>query len=164
MDQIQGMEIVIFFLALATCIVAAVPGGVFGPDPWYRALPKPSWTPPDVIFPVAWTLLYLSISAAAARLAGPLADGDARAVIALLLWTLQIVMNAVWTPLFFGARRPDLGLALVLPFAIAVTVTSGIFAWIDPVAGALMAPYTIWVWFAAALNAAIVHLLRGESS
>ena len=61
------MDFTLFLTYLAACGAAAATGAMFQPGEWYRGLSKPRWTPPDWLFPVAWTVLYLSMSAAAAR-------------------------------------------------------------------------------------------------
>jgi tryptophan-rich sensory protein len=63
------MFITLFLVFLAACFAAGATGALFQPGEWYRSLRKPSWTPPDWLFPGAWTVLYLSMAAAAARIA-----------------------------------------------------------------------------------------------
>src|SRR5579885_2785247 len=88
-----------FVLAVAA---AAVIGGMFRPDAWYARLEKPSWTPPNWLFAPVWTLLYIAIA-----VAGWLVWRIRPAIsAALLVWVVQIVLNAMWTWLFFGLRRP----------------------------------------------------------
>ena len=93
-------------------------GGLFPPGRWYDNLQKPAWTPPNWLFPVAWTTLYLCMAAAGARVA--VAEGNG---IAMALWSLQIALNALWTPVFFGLRRMRLGLIVLLCLWLAVAAS-----------------------------------------
>ena len=103
------MDFALFFTFLAACGAAAATGALFSPGDWYRGLRKPVWTPPDWLFPVAWTTMYLCMSAAAARVAVLPDAGQA-----LALWSVQIAFNALWTPVFFGLKRMGAGLVVVL--------------------------------------------------
>lgn len=141
------MDYLIFFTFLAACGAAAATGALFSPGPWYRALRKPVWTPPDWLFPVAWTTLYLCMSAAGARVADMPGSGQA-----LALWGLQIGLNALWTPVFFGLRRMGGGLVVVLLLWVAVALTMVAMWQLDRIAGLLFAPYLLWVTVASALN------------
>ena len=145
------MEFITLFLTyLAACGAAAATGALFQPGDWYRSLNKPRWTPPDWLFPVAWTVLYLSMSVAAARVA---MAGDAGQ--ALALWSVQIALNALWTPVFFGLRRLGAGLVIIFLLWLAVAATMLAFWQVDPVAGLLFAPYLLWVSVAGALNRSV---------
>ena len=92
------MDILLFFLFLAATIGAGATGALFPTGSWYKGLNKPSWVPPNWLFPVAWTSIYLLIAFAGARVAGLEASAYAMA-----FWAIQIVLNALWTPVFFGA-------------------------------------------------------------
>ena len=145
------MDLSVFSLFLAACCAAAATGSLFPPGGWYRALSKPAWTPPDWLFPIAWTLLYLASAIAAARVADR--DGAAHA---MGFWALQIALNTLWTPVFFGLQRIGAG-ALILGFLwLAVLGTLLTFRALDPLAGWLIAPYLVWVSYAGALNLAIL--------
>jgi translocator protein len=137
---------------LAAAFGAASTGTLFSPGAWYRTLSKPSWTPPDWLFPIAWTLLYLAMSIAAWRVAYA---GDAWVLPALALWSWQIVMNALWSPVFFGLRRLGAALVVISFLWLAVALTTAVFLYVDAVAGYLMVPYLVWVSYAGALNAAL---------
>ena len=94
-----------FGIYLAACFVAGSTGGLFPPGEWYQNLKKPRWTPPNWMFPVAWMTLYVLMAYAGARLSQ--IDG---AGTALALWSLQIALNALWTPVFFGLKKIKLAL------------------------------------------------------
>jgi benzodiazapine receptor len=86
------------------------------------------------------------------RVAG---SGSAWAIPGLALWAWQIVMNALWSPIFFGLHRLGGALVALIGLWIAVALTTAVFFLADPVAGALMVPYVVWVTIAGALNFAL---------
>lgn len=123
---------------------------------WYRLLQKPSFNPPAWIFPIVWTALYVLMVVSAYRVwRAPAGPARKRA---LILWWTQLAFNAAWSPIFFGARRPELALAdilLLLPAAFAYVIVA---RRVDRPAAAVMVPYLGWISFATVLNAAIVRL------
>lgn len=88
------MDIWVFFIFLLACGPAAATGAMFSPGDWYQALKKPGWTPPNWLFPVAWTTLYLCMALAAERVARQ-AGVNATAGIALALYALQMGLNCL---------------------------------------------------------------------
>jgi translocator protein len=149
------MDFGLFLTYLAACGAAAATGAMFQPGEWYRHLNKPSWTPPNWLFPVAWTTLYLCMSLAAMRVALLADTGQA-----LAFWSVQIAFNTLWTPVFFGLRRMGAGLVVLCGLWCAVAATMMAFWGHDWIAGALMAPYLLWVTVAGALNASVWRLNR----
>jgi tryptophan-rich sensory protein len=113
---------------------------------WYRTLRAPPGTPPDWVFPVAWTPLYAMMAVAAWRVW--LRVGFRR----LPWWFVQLALNAAWTPAFFSMRSPVLGLFVIVPFWAAILFTIQAFRPIDRVAAWLLVPYLAWVTYAAYLN------------
>ncbi|MEM1419101.1 MAG: TspO/MBR family protein [Pseudomonadota bacterium] len=144
------MDWLVFFVFLAATFAAASTGAMFSPGAWYERLDKPAWTPPNWLFPVAWTILYIAMAAAAARIA-TLPDPG----LGLAFWALQIALNAIWSPVFFGLRRIDIGLIVIAFLWLAVTATMIVFFLYDATAGWLLAPYVFWVSYASALNYAV---------
>lgn len=125
---------------------------MFSPGQWYRDLSKPRWTPPDWLFPLAWTVLYICSAVAATRVS--ILGGTAHA---MGFWALQIALNTLWTPVFFGLERIRAG-ALVLGFLwISVAGCLVTFFMADPLAGWLIVPYLVWVTIAGALNLSVWH-------
>ncbi|MFN0069394.1 MAG: TspO/MBR family protein [Limisphaerales bacterium] len=123
---------------------------------WYASLIKPAWNPPGWVFGPAWTLLYLLMGTAAWLV---WREGGWKAQARPLGWfLLQWLLNALWTPLFFGLHRPDLALVEIVAFwlVLAVTVTS--FWRVKKTAGVLLLPYLGWVSFATFLNFTIWRL------
>lgn len=151
------MDIWVFFVFLLACGPAAATGAMFSPGEWYQALKKPGWTPPNWLFPVAWTTLYLCMSLAAERVAR--AAGVNPAVgMALALYTLQMGLNCLWTPVFFGLKRMRAGLLVLVLLWLAVAATLVSFWSVDWVAGLLFLPYLTWVTIAGALNYSVMTL------
>lgn len=146
---------------VAATFVAALSGAIFKPGPWYDALSKPSWTPPGFLFPIAWTLLYAMI-AVAGWIAYGAAGGVFAAPLAFLLYFGQLALNAGWSAVFFGMRRPDLALVEVAALWLSIVGAIIAFAALDWRAAALMVPYLFWVSFAAVLNHAIWRLNPDE--
>jgi tryptophan-rich sensory protein len=142
-----------FLVFLFACMAAGLTGSLFPPGEWYSELNKPVWTPPNWVFPVAWPILYLLMSYSGATLANLESAGSA-----LALWALQISLNTLWTPVFFGLKNLKLGLIIIFLLLVSVAICTYVFwlyAWIS---GLLFLPYLAWVVFAAALNAAVLKL------
>ncbi len=126
---------------------AASSGALFMPGEWYDGLKKPSWTPPNWLFPVAWTILYTMIA-----VAGWLVWRRAGWSPALAIWGIGLVINALWSYLMFGRHEIGLALADVLALWLAVALFIAV-AWnLDRMAAYLFIPYLTWVTIAAALN------------
>ncbi len=138
----------VVFLVLVAAV--ALLGGMSAPDAWYTALQKPSFNPPGWIFGPAWTLLYVLMAVAAWRVYRVAGLG-----LAIGLWLLQLLVNAVWSPLFFAMHRIDLALIDIVVLDILVIATIVVFFNRDRIAAWLMLPYLAWIGFATALNAAI---------
>lgn len=147
------MDWTLFAIFLAACFAAGSTGALFEPGKWYDNLVKPSWTPPNWAFPVAWATLYLCIAVSAARVA-PL-EGSQHA---MAFFALQIALNTLWTPVFFGLKRMGTGMAVLVALWIAVAATLGTFWSLDRIAGLLFVPYLLWVTVAGALNYSVWRL------
>ncbi|UXU75952.1 MULTISPECIES: tryptophan-rich sensory protein TspO [unclassified Paracoccus (in: a-proteobacteria)] len=136
-----------FAVFLLACAAAAATGLIFQPGAWYSGLRKPSFTPPNWVFPLAWTTLYLLMAWSATRLAALPGAG-----LALALWSAQIALNTLWTPVFFGARRLGAGMAILSLLWLVVAALIVVAFRMDWVAGALLLPYLAWLTLAGALN------------
>lgn len=121
---------------------------------WYAQLTKPSFTPPPAVFGPVWTLLYVLMALAAWRAW----RSAARPTLVNGVFAGQLALNALWSQLFFGWRRPDLALIEIGVLWAAVVATVLVFAREDRGAAWMLVPYLAWVSFAAALNLAIVRL------
>lgn len=147
------MDWSVFAICLCACFTAGTTGAAFPPGAWYERLSRPSWTPPNWLFPVAWTTLYITMSLAAALIAPTPGSG-----LPMALWGLQIALNTLWTPIFFGLRRIGGAIFVIVALWLAVAATMVSFWMIDPVAGWLFVPYLIWCSIALALNVAVWRL------
>ena len=106
------------------------------PGEWYRSLAKPSWTPPPWLFGPAWTFLYLSMAVAAWGVWRKVGWATPNR-----WWLSQLLLNAAWTPLFFGLRQPGLAFAEIILLWLAIAVTMVKFFKTVRWAGVLMVPY-----------------------
>lgn len=147
------MEWTLFAIFLAAAATAGATGTFFSPGEWYEGLAKPSFTPPPIAFPIVWTTLYVLMSVAAARVAWKDVGGHA-----IAFWALQIALNTLWTPVFFGANKVGAALVVIVLLWLAIAATTWLFFTIDRIAGALMVPYLAWVSLATALNFSIWRL------
>ena len=146
-------------LSVVICFVVAGVGSLFtrpAIEGWYAALGKPSWTPPNWVFGPVWTVLYLAM-ATAAWLVWRRA-GFAGARLPLTLFALQLVLNLVWTGVFFGLQMPGAAFAEIGLLWLFILVTAIAFWPISRVAAWLMVPYLVWVAYAATLNYGIWRL------
>ena len=123
---------------------------------WYQSLHKAWFTPPDRVFGPVWAALYIVMAVAAWRVWRHRGARGRNA--ALLLFTLQLFLNLVWSYLFFGYQMIFLALVELVILEIVIVATGICFYRIDRWAGILFAPYVIWVAFAGLLNAAIYAL------
>lgn len=131
-------------------------GSQFTPSGWYAGIVKPSWTPPGWLFPPVWTFLYASMAVAAWLVWRRKVWSEVRP--ALAVYAGQLVLNGLWSWLFFGQHRIGVALAdIALLFALIV-ITTVLFWHHVRVAGVLFVPYALWVGFATALNFRIWQL------
>jgi translocator protein len=145
-------------LTLGASLLVISVGALFPPDAWFVALNKPAWNPPNWLFAPVWTTLYALMAIAAWRVWRlPSTQSRNRA---LTFYVVQLFLNAMWTPLFFGAHSLAGALADILLLDVMVAATIVLFSRLDRPAAWLMAPYMAWISFATALNAAIWWLNR----
>ena len=137
----------LFAIFLIACLAAAATGKVFKPGDWYEGLAKPAFTPPKWVFPVAWSVIYLLLAWAAARLAVLPRNG-----IVMALWAAQIALNTLWTPVFFGAHRMGFAMAVMAVLWLVVAALVTLAFRLDAVAAVMLLPYLAWLCVAAALN------------
>jgi len=123
------------------------------PGAWYAGLTKPSFNPPNWLFGPVWTVLYVLIAVAGWRVwqAAPRSR-------AMTLWWLQLALNFAWSPVFFGAHRVGLALAIVSAMLAAILGFISAAWRTERTSALLFLPYAAWVSFATALNAAILLL------
>jgi benzodiazapine receptor len=141
---------------ISACFLAAFTGTFFRPGDWYERLAKPSWRPPNRLFAPVWTILYFTIAVSGWLVWREV--GFTNAWLPFALYGTQLVLNAAWTPIFFGLHRPDLAFVDIVLVWLSIVATMFLFYPIHPEAALLLFPYLAWVTFAAALNFAIWRL------
>lgn len=127
-------------------------GYLTAPGPWYDTLVKPAFNPPSWAFGPAWTILYFLIAIAGTRVWIRELDTPLR------LWFAQLTFNFVWPPIFFGAQRPDLALAIIAALLVLILAFIAAVWKSDRVSALLFVPYAAWVGFASLLNLEFVRL------
>lgn len=143
-------------IILAVCFgIAALGAKVTAPEipTWYASLAKPSWTPPRIAFPIVWPILYFLMAIAAWRLWQ--APPSFLRTTALVLFAIQLALNASWSYVFFGAHNLIGGLYVIIVLALTLAATIFVSAFVDKLSAALLLPYIAWIAFATALNGRI---------
>lgn len=141
---------------VAINLIGGAPGFVFGPDTtWFRGLEKPTFYPPEIAFPVVWTLLFTLLGLALWLVWRT--DAPARRL-ALGLFVVQLAVNVTWTPAFFGLESLTAGLAVIVVLWLLIIATIEAFRRVDRRAALLLVPYLLWVTFAAVLNVELWRL------
>jgi len=153
-------DILKLIISIVACQCAGVIGSIFTSTEiptWYAALEKPFFTPPNWLFAPAWITLYLlmGISAFFIWRKGLV---NRQVKLALLVFLLQLILNALWSVIFFGLHSPLYGVIVIVALWIAILFTILRFFPISTLAGALLLPYIGWVSFAAVLNISILVL------
>ena len=154
-------QIAALVLSVVVCFAAAAVGAAFtSPNVpgWYASLDKPSWTPPSWVFGPVWSLLYLLMGISAWQVWRKVESRAA--VVPLVLFGIQLLLNVAWSGLFFGLRNPGAALIDIVLLWGAILATVIVFWRRSALAGWLMLPYLAWVSFAVALNLAIWNLNR----
>lgn len=142
---------------IAALCVAALGATVTDIGPWYQALAKPAWNPPDVVFPIGWTAIYALITVAGIT-AWRAARTSAQAEWVVGLFALNGFLNISWSILFFRFQRPDWAFVEVTLLWLSILVLIVYCGRFSRSAALLLAPYLVWVSFAGALNWAVVQL------
>jgi len=142
--------------AMALC-VAALGATVTDLGPWYQALAKPGWNPPDVVFPIGWTIIYALITIAGIT-AWRAATTSAAAEWIIALFALNGFLNISWSLIFFRLQRPDLAFYELIVLWLSVAVLIVYCGRFSKLAAWLLVPYLGWITFAGALNWSVVQL------
>ena len=153
----RKMDFALAALAVSSVVAASVLGQLATyPNlrPWYAGLTKPPFNPPDWVFAPVWTALFVLMAFAVWKILRlpretPLRDR------ALLLFYLQLTLNAAWSWMFFGANSPLLGLINIVPQFFVILFTLVVFRRLDAIAGLCLVPLAVWVGFASVLNSSI---------
>ncbi len=153
-------EVLILFSSIIICQLAGFIGSIFTASSiptWYANINKPSFNPPNWVFAPVWTTLYLLMGISLFLvLREGLNEKDIK--IAIAVFAFQLVLNSLWSFLFFGLRSPFAAFNEIIVLWIVILVSIILFFRISPVAGALLIPYILWVSFASVLNFSIWRL------
>ncbi len=149
------LSIPTLLLCIGLCFVFAYAGSTFTPVPgseWYYSLLKrPSWNPPDWLFPPVWTILFLLMGTSLALVVEQW--GEKKQIqVALVVFGVQLLLNLGWSATFFGLHSPVMALVVIAFLWIAIVLTIVQFRAVSLVAAYLLIPYLLWVSFASYLN------------
>ena len=154
MTKTRDFAPLLLFLLLAFAVAAF--GALWTPGPWYAALEKPSWNPPSWLFGPVWTTLYAMIAVAGWLVWRRRETAPVRP--AMIVYTLQLLLNGAWSWIFFGVHEMGWALVEIVLLAILIAINAALFWRVRRLAGALLLPYLAWVSFAAFLNATLWRL------
>ena len=122
-------------------------------DLWYQSLPQSKLTPPDFVFPIAWTFLYATLGTSGWLIfnrSNPIAWSLA------VVYLLHLILNGLWSPVFFGWHHPGLALVILIAMLITLLILMLLARTTQPMIGWLLTPYLAWLVFATYLNAAVL--------
>ena len=145
-------------LCVVTCIAIGFLSGQVtqtSVETWFPTLEKPSFNPPSWVFAPVWSLLYVMMGIAAGLVWNRIDHENENVRKALWFFVIQLVLNALWSIIFFGLKNPLLALIEIVLLWLMIYETYVKFGKIDKIAGYLFVPYWLWVTFATALNASI---------
>jgi tryptophan-rich sensory protein len=155
--SVRRAAMFVWFLVVVTLVCGI--GAFYSPahDPaWWNGLQKPPGMPPSWLIPPLWMAMYIAMAFAVWlvwRSAPWHRTGSAQ-----LLWWTQLVLNAMWMPLFFGAHRIGLAVVVMVALVVAIGATIGAFRQHSKLAAWLLAPYLCWVGFLAVLSMQVWRL------
>jgi len=158
-DMSTAKQTAAFVVILLVCFAAAGLGSVATTPnipTWYATLAKPSWNPPNWLFGPVWTVLYICMAVAAWLVWRQ--GGLRQARTPLMLFAVQLALNAAWSWIFFGFHLPGAAFIEILVLLTAIAATTIAFWFRSKAAGILMVPYLGWVAFASVLNFTIWRL------
>lgn len=145
-------------VSILICEAAGLIGSVFtisSIPTWYSSLVKPSFSPPNWVFGPVWTLLYALMGISAYWI---YKNAGKSAKSALTVFSIQLLLNVLWSVAFFGVHSPPLGMLVILLLWCSIAWTMLAFYRIDRKAGLILVPYLVWVSFASLLNYQILLL------
>lgn len=147
-----------FIIAILICEGAGLIGSVFTMSSiptWYATLNKPVFSPPNWIFAPVWTTLYFLMGVSLYLVWAKKIDKKALKIKAYQVFFAQLILNVLWSLVFFGMKSPFAGLVVIIILWLLIIETIRRFAKIDKTASVLQYPYLIWVTFATILNFSI---------
>jgi benzodiazapine receptor len=150
-------------ILVATCLAVGYLSGMVTQSSiktWYPTIIKPSFNPPNWLFAPVWTTLFIFMGIAGGLVWDKISSKKDDVKRALIFFTIQLVLNVLWSILFFGLQDPMLALIEIVLLWLMIYETFIKFNKINKFAGYLFIPYLIWVGFAAFLNLNIWWLNR----
>ena len=147
-------------LAVAIALPNAIGGiGTLGASPgqactdqWYSNLDLPPWMPPGWVFGVMWPILYSLMGISSFMLWFAHVKRNIEITVPILCYVTQLILNGIWTPVFFGQAEFDISLAIIIILFFLVVACFILFARINIISGLLLIPYIIWLCIAISLN------------
>lgn len=149
-----------FIISVILCFIAAGIGSIFTSSAipvWYDTLRKPSFTPPGWLFAPVWSALYLMMGISLFLVWKTGVDSKVTKI-GLLFFGGQLVLNALWSVVFFGMKSITGGLVMIIVLWILILITILLFYKVSEIAAYLLIPYILWVSFASVLNFFIFRL------
>jgi benzodiazapine receptor len=159
---LSGTDIVKLVVSIVACEGAGGIGAIFTMPAiraWYASLKKPAFTPPNAAFGPVWITLYL-LMGIAIFLVWREGLGQQGVTTAFIIFWVQLVVNILWSVIFFGLRSIIGGMIMILLLWIAILINIITFFGVSPISGGLLIPYIIWVTIAANLNVRLWILNR----
>ena len=147
-------------LSLLLCLgVGTLEGLVTRPEipAWYAGLAKPSWTPPPLAFPIAWTVLYVLMAFSFWRL-WDLQTRSAARTTAMTWFLIQLALNALWSPVFFGWHGTRAALVIIIALLVAIAAAMVAASRVERLAAWLLVPYLLWVAYVTSINIGVVAM------
>jgi benzodiazapine receptor len=161
-EDMSEMDIIKLIISIVACEGAGGIGAIFTTPAiptWYAGLKKPTFTPPNSVFGPIWITLYL-LMGVAVFLVWREGLGREGVTIAFVIFWHQLVLNILWSVIFFGLKSLFGGMVMILLLWIAILINIITFFGVSPLAGWLLIPYIIWVSIAANLNVQVWKLNR----
>lgn len=154
-QKVISLAGLVFWIGI--CYLAAWTGALvspgMAPSDWYDALSKPAWNPPGWVFGPVWTALYTMMGVAAWSIWDRFGIKAARAALAAFI--VQLLLNGLWSRIFFYMQEPGWAFFQIILLMAAIVITTILFFKRKTIAGWLMVPYVLWAAYAATINGAI---------
>ena len=150
--KLKNAGILIGFIIL--CLLAGIIGSIFTTQnipTWYESINKPSFNPPNWVFGPVWTILYV-LMGISAYLIYSKGIKKKEVKLAFIIFGIQLVLNTLWSILFFGLTSPLFGLICIIFLWLFIVLIMKLFYKLDKKAAYLLIPYILWVSFATILN------------
>ena len=139
----------LFFYIGITLLIGYLPSFFVNVSNAYNSIKKPPLSPPGILFPIVWTILFILMGISIYRI---MMSNNENRNDARLLYFIQLIINACWTPIFFGFRQFFLAFLWILMLILLVVIMLIMFFKIDKISAYLNIPYLIWLLFACYLN------------